>query len=82
MRYEIKDIKPPKEIRRSMEFQSESERLKRSNVLASEGEKIGKINIAEGYKEVQILEGQGKAAQITQDARSVVESLKEIGQSL
>lgn len=65
-----------------MEFQSESERLKRSNVLASEGEKIGKINIAEGYKEVQILEGQGKAAQITQDARSVVESLKEIGQSL
>ena len=65
-----------------MEFQSESERIKRSQVLASEGEKIGKINVAEGYKEAKILEGQGKAAMITQEARSVVESLKSIGESL
>jgi regulator of protease activity HflC (stomatin/prohibitin superfamily) len=39
LRYEIKDIKPPAEIRRSMEFQSESERIKRSKILASEGER-------------------------------------------
>jgi regulator of protease activity HflC (stomatin/prohibitin superfamily) len=50
MRYEIKDIKPPDEIRRSMELQAESERIKRSKILNSEGERQGKINIAEGYK--------------------------------
>ena len=30
MRYEIKDIHPPKTIMRSMELQAESERTKRS----------------------------------------------------
>ena len=82
LRYEIKDIRPPNEIRRSMEFQSESERLKRSNVLHSEGEKTSKINIAQGYKESKILEGEGKAEIIKQEARSVAESLKTIGDSL
>lgn len=65
LRYEIKDIRPPMEIRRSMEFQSESERIKRSKVLGSEGERTSKINVAEGYKESKILEGQGKAELIT-----------------
>ncbi len=37
MRYEIKDIKPPEEIKRSMELQAESERVKRSKILNSEG---------------------------------------------
>ena len=51
MRYEIKDIKPPDEIRRSMELQAESERIKRSKILNSEGERQSKINIAEGIKQ-------------------------------
>ena len=51
MRYEIKDIKPPEEIRRSMELQAESERVKRSKILHSEGERMAKINIAEGFKQ-------------------------------
>lgn len=50
MRYEIKDIKPPEEIRKSMELQAESERIKRSKILTSEGERESKINIAEGIK--------------------------------
>ena len=57
MRYEIKDIKPPEEIRRSMELQAESERIKRSKILNSEGERESKINIAEGIKQAAILEG-------------------------
>ena len=35
IRYEIKDIKPPIEIKRSMEFQAEAERIKRSKILQS-----------------------------------------------
>ena len=37
MRYEIKDIKPPEQIKRAMELQAESERIKRSKILESEG---------------------------------------------
>ena len=50
--------------------------------MASEGEKQGKINIAEGYKQKKILEGQGKAELITQEARSIVQSLKSLGESI
>ena len=57
MRYEIKDIKPPEEIKRSMELEAESERLKRSKILDSEGERQSKINIAEGIKQSAILDG-------------------------
>jgi len=59
MRYEIKDIKPPEQIKRSMELQAESERIKRSKILQSEGEMMSKINIAEGIKREAILDGEG-----------------------
>ena len=64
MRYEIKDIKPPEEIKRSMELQAESERIKRSKILTSEDERQSKINIAEGIKQAAILQGQGNASKI------------------
>lgn len=38
--------------------------------------------MAEGYKQSKVLEGQGKAQQISQEARSVVETLRNIGASL
>lgn len=61
MRYEIKDIKPPEQIKRSMELQAESERIKRSKILNSEGEMRSKINIAEGIKREAVLNGEGEA---------------------
>lgn len=82
LRHEIKDIQPPAQIKRSMELQAEAERVKRSKVLHSEGERMSKINIAEGYKQTKIFEGEGKAQEITQEARSVVETLSSIGASL
>lgn len=82
MRYEIKDIKPPEEIRRSMELQAESERIKRSKILTSEGERESKINIAEGIKQAAILEGQGTASKILQEARGICESLERISSAI
>lgn len=82
MRYEIKDIKPPEEIRRSMELQAESERIKRSKILNSEGEREAMINIAEGVKQSAILEGQGESSKILQEARSICESLNRISGAL
>lgn len=82
MRYEIKDIKPPEEIKRSMELQAESERIKRSKILNSEGERDSKINIAEGIKQSAILQGQGEASKILQEARGICESLDRIAQAI
>jgi len=82
MRYEIKDISPPEQIRRSMELQAESERIKRSKILNSEGERQAQINIAEGDKSAAILEGEGSAIKIMQEARSIVEALNNISKSL
>lgn len=59
-----------------MELQAESERIKRSKILKSEGEMTSKVNEAQGIKEANILEGQGQAEKITQEARSIVESLE------
>ena len=64
MRYEIKDIKFPDAIKRSMEFEAEAERIKRSRILQSEGEMRSKINIAESVKREYVLDGEGQAAAI------------------
>jgi regulator of protease activity HflC (stomatin/prohibitin superfamily) len=61
LRYEIKDIKPPEQIKRSMELQAESERIKRSKILNSEGERDSQINAALGIQRSLILEGEGQA---------------------
>lgn len=82
MRYEIKDISPPEQIRRSMELQAESERIKRSKILNSEGERQAIINIAQGDKSAAILEGEGVATKILQEARSMVEALTNISKSI
>lgn len=55
MRYEIKDIKPPKDIKESMDLQAKSEREKRSKILESEGTRQSAINRAEGNKQSSIL---------------------------
>lgn len=82
MRYEIKDISPPEQIRRSMELQAESERIKRSKILSSEGERQALINIAEGDKSAAILEGEGQANKILQEARAIVQALNNISASI
>lgn len=78
MRYEIKDIKPPEQIKRSMELQAESERIKRSKILSSEGEMQSKINIAQGIKREHVLEGEGQAKKIMQETLALTESLNSL----
>ncbi|XP_075642834.1 uncharacterized protein LOC142614173 [Castanea sativa] len=58
LRYEIRDISPPKGVRRVMEMQAEAERKKRALVLDSEGERQSNINIAEGQKNSVILKSE------------------------
>ena len=58
LRYEIKNINPPRDIIQAMEKQMRAEREKRALILTSEGERDAKINQAEGEKQRVIKESE------------------------
>ena len=93
LRYEIKNITPPKDVLSAMEKQMRAEREKRAVVLTSEGERDAKINSAEGDKQrvikqseanqqQQINEAQGQAAAILAVAAATAEGLRQVGAAL
>jgi len=55
MRYEIRDISPPKAVRAAMELEAEAERRKRALILDSEGEQEAEVNVAKGKKMAALL---------------------------
>ncbi|HMS06668.1 MAG TPA: stomatin-like protein [Burkholderiaceae bacterium] len=59
LRYEIKDLTPPKEILHAMQAQITAEREKRALIAASEGKRQEQINLAEGQREAAIAKSQG-----------------------
>ncbi len=93
LRYEIKNITPPRDILQAMEKQMRAEREKRAVILASEGERDAKINAAEGdkqrvikqseaNKQRQINEAEGQAAAILAVASATAEGLRQVGIAL
>jgi regulator of protease activity HflC (stomatin/prohibitin superfamily) len=93
MRYEIKNITPPKDVLSAMEKQMRAEREKRAVILTSEGERDAKINAAEGdkqrvikaseaNKQQQINEAEGQAEAMLAVATSTAESLRRVGGAL
>jgi regulator of protease activity HflC (stomatin/prohibitin superfamily) len=93
LRYEIKNINPPRDVLQAMEKQMRAEREKRAVVLTSEGERDAKINQAEGekqrvikeseaVKQQQINEAHGQAEAILAVATATAEGLKRVGTAL
>jgi regulator of protease activity HflC (stomatin/prohibitin superfamily) len=93
LRYEIKNINPPKDVLQAMEKQMRAEREKRAVVLTSEGERDAKVNQAEGEKQrvikeseankqLQINEALGQAEAILSVATATAEGLKRVGEAL
>jgi len=75
LRYEIRDIAPPRSISAAMEMQAEAERRKRASVLESEGERQAAINRAEGQKQKTILESEAAMLDTVNRAKGEAEAI-------
>ncbi len=93
LRYEIKDLTPPKEILHAMQAQITAEREKRALIAASEGRKQEQINIAtgereafiqrsEGEKQAAINTAQGEAAAIIAVATATAQAIQQVAQAI
>ena len=97
LRYEIKDLTPPKEILHAMQAQITAEREKRALIAASEGRRQEQINIATGEREAFIArsegekqaainqaqgQAQGQAASITAVADATAQAIERIATAI
>jgi regulator of protease activity HflC (stomatin/prohibitin superfamily) len=93
LRYEIRNINPPRDVIDAMEKQMRAEREKRAVILNSEGARDANINQAEGEKQRvikeseaakqrQINEAEGQAQAILAVARATAEGLERVAAAL
>jgi len=75
LRYEIKNINPPRDVIQAMEKQMRAEREKRAVILTSEGERDAKINQAEGEKQRVIKESEASRQQQINEASGEAEAI-------
>ncbi|MDO9468339.1 MAG: stomatin-like protein [Thiobacillus sp.] len=78
LRYEIKDLTPPKEILHAMQRQITAEREKRALIASSEGRMQEQINIATGARNAAIQESEGEMQAAINVAQGEAEAIKAI----
>ena len=93
LRYELKNIRPSKQIVLTLEKQMEAEREKRaeitlstadkeSRIKLSEGEKTEAINMSEGEKQRRINIAKGRAAEIELIASATAEGVRLVASAI
>src|SRR6266699_2589690 len=93
LRYEIKDLTPPKEILHAMQAQITAEREKRAVIATSEGKQQEQINLAngaraaaiaksEGEKQSEINVAQGHAAALLAIAEANASAIRQVAEAI
>jgi regulator of protease activity HflC (stomatin/prohibitin superfamily) len=93
LRYEIRNINPPRDVLDAMEKQMRAEREKRAVILTSEGARDSAINNAEGEKQKvikasearkqqQINEAEGQGAAIETVARATASGIRAVAEAI
>jgi regulator of protease activity HflC (stomatin/prohibitin superfamily) len=93
LRYEIRNINPPRDVIEAMEKQMRAEREKRAVILESEGVRDANVNRAEGEKQQvikesearrqsQINEAEGEANAIEAVAAATAEGLRHVASAV
>ena len=81
LRYEIKDLTPPKEILLAMQSQITAEREKRALIAASEGRKQEQINIATGEREAFIARSEGEKQAAINNAQGEAAAIMAVAEA-
>jgi regulator of protease activity HflC (stomatin/prohibitin superfamily) len=93
LRYEIKDLTPPKEILHAMQAQITAEREKRAVIATSEGKQQEQVNLAngaraaaiaksEGERQAEINQAQGEAAAILAIAEANAKAIRQVAEAI
>jgi regulator of protease activity HflC (stomatin/prohibitin superfamily) len=93
LRYEIKDLTPPREILHAMQAQITAEREKRAVIATSEGKQQEQINLAngaraaaiaksEGEKQAEINQAQGHAAALLAIAEANASAIRQVAAAI
>jgi regulator of protease activity HflC (stomatin/prohibitin superfamily) len=81
LRYEIRNITPPKGVLEAMEKQMRAEREKRALVLTSEGQRDAAINNAEGQKAQVIKASEAKQQQQINEAEGQSAAIRAVAEA-
>ncbi len=81
LRYEIKDLTPPKEILHAMQAQITAEREKRALIAASEGRRQEQINIATGEREAFIARSEGEKQSAINNAQGEAAAIMAVAEA-
>lgn len=81
LRYEIRNITPPRDVLAAMEKQMRAEREKRARILESEGFRDAAINQAEGEKQRTIKESEARMQQQINEAQGESQAILSVAEA-